>query len=290
MRPLALRTVLVATDLDRSGDAALDTGARLASAAGASLHVVHVVAPAQAGDVGGRGTTADEVMAAVRRVTGSDASAKVHVVPGTPADAIRSLAERMTADLVVVGPHRESDQLQRGHELGGTARAVAEHALAPCLIAAHPLRLPLQHVLVPIDLSDTARGALLVGLSWASALRAGATDASSTALTVLHVEHGDAKGRAAATVDRELETLGQSAGAWAGVDVRGVIEHGTDAARAIADYATRHTPDLVVFGTRGLGLKDLERLGSVSTSLTTRLPYPMLLVPHSVWRTHVPVP
>ena len=39
------------------------------------------------------------------------------------------------------------------------------------LVLAEPLRLPLRRVLVPIDLSETARGALMVALTWASALR-----------------------------------------------------------------------------------------------------------------------
>jgi nucleotide-binding universal stress UspA family protein len=161
------------------------------------------------------------------------------------------------------------------------------------LIAAQPLRLPLERVLVPIDLSETARGALLVGLSWASALRAGPADDRGTTLTVLHVDTVDEDASNATTptsVGRELEILRQDAGDWAGVTVQGLSKRSSDATQAIADYAADQRADLVVLGTRGLGLDDVARLGSVSASVTTRLQLPILLVPPAVWRAHATMP
>lgn len=294
MRPLALRTVLVATDLDRSSHAALDSAHRLAKSAGAALHVVHVLAgtPGKDTNVPPPGESADAVRSVLRRASGHGDDAKIHVIPGPPADTIRSLADRMAAD-VVVGPHRERDGAERGHPLGGTARAVAERAFAPCLVAAQPLPLPLERVLVPIDLSDTARGALLVGLSWASALRTGATGDRGTTLTVLHVDTADEdadKVSMSASVGRELEILRQDAGDWAGVAVRGLTESSSGAAQTIADYAVNQRADLVVLGTRGLGLDDVARLGSVSASVTMQLQLPTLLVPPAVWRAYAAVP
>ena len=295
MRPLTLRTVLVATDLDRSSDAALNTAHRLAKSAGATVHVVHVLVPAHGGsaNVPPRDDSADAVRAVLRRARVSENGAKIHLIPGAPADTIRALADRMAADVIVVGPHRERDRGARGHPLGGTARAVATGAFAPCLIAAQPLRLPLERVLVPIDLSDTARGALLVGLSWASALRAGPAGDRGTTLTVLHVDTLDEDAGNATTptsVGRELEILRQDAGDWAGVTVKGLSERSSDATQAIADYAVDQSADLVVLGTRGLGLDDVARLGSVSASVTTRLQLPILLVPPAVWRAHAAAP
>ena len=294
MRPLALRSVLVAIDLEGSSDAALDTGSRLATSAGAALHVVHASPPTTASPAGSeeRAQTSEAVRVALRHANVPEDGVSIHTVPGNPASTIRLLADRVTADLVVVGPHRERQHARRGHELGGTARAVVENAFVPCLVASRPLRLPIERVLVPIDLSDTARGALLVGLSWASALRVPANDARTTELTVLHIDtHGGADRAAMTTsVDRELEMLGQSAGAWAGVSIRPVIERGVDAARSIAAYAAGHEPDLVIFGTRGRGLDDVTRLGSVSTALTMQLTHPVLLVPPAVWRAYAALP
>jgi nucleotide-binding universal stress UspA family protein len=294
MRPVTLRTVVVATDLDRSSDAAVDTAHRLAQAAGGALHVIHALSPRKVGDAGAPTPDdhADAVRAVLRRASVAEDDAKIHLIPGAPGDTIRSFADRMTADVIVVGPHRERDHAGNRYPLGGTARAVTVGAFAPCLVVAKPLRLPLERVLVPIDLSDTARGALLVGLSWASALRGEATADRMTALTVLHVDaiDEDASNATATSVDRELEILRRSAGGWAGVTVRGLTEKSADAAQTIVNFAMEHEADLVVLGTRGLGLDQVARLGSVSTSVATRLQLPMLLVPPAVWRAYAAVP
>jgi nucleotide-binding universal stress UspA family protein len=295
VRPLTLRTVLAAADLDRSSDVALEAAHCLANAAGAALHVVHVLAPGtgEEAPTGHREGAADAVRAALRRAKVPENAANVHIIPGPPADTIRSLADRIAADVVVIGPHRQREGAVRG-PLGGTARAVAARAFAPCLVVGQPLRLPLQRVLVPIDLSDTARGALLVALSWASALRSGTTKHGGTTLTVLHVDAADEDAGnvgVPTSVDRELERLRRDAGKWAGVTVRGIdTARSANAAQTIVDYTADLDADLVVVGTRGLGLDEAARLGSVSASLATRLQTPLLLVPPAVWRAHELVP
>ncbi len=295
MRPLTLRTVLVTSDLHPASDAALDSAHRLAKAAGAALHVVHVLVPPDARNADGPPPqdATDAVRGVLRRAGVSEDAAKIHLIPGLPADTIRALADRMAADVVVIGPHRERGHAARHQPLGGTAREIAARAFAPCLVAAEPLRLPLERMLVPMDLSDTARGALLVGLSWASALRMRAASDNGTVLTVLHVQTADEDARNVATttsVDRELELLGQDAGDWAGVTVRGLTEQSTDAAQTIIDRAFSERSDLVVLGTRGLGLDEMARLGSVSAAVSTRLGLPLLLVPPAVWRAHAARP
>ncbi len=295
MRPLTLRTILVATDLDPSSDAALDSAHRLAKAAGAALHVLHVPVPPDTRDASRppRHDAADAVGGVLRRAGVPEDAAAVHLIPGPPADTIRSLADRMAADVVVIGPHRQRGHAARGHALGGTARAVAAGAFAPCLVAPQSLRLPLERVLIPIDLSDTARGALLVGLSWASALRVGAASEQRTTLIALHVDTADEDAgnvEAPTSVDREIGRLRRDAGDWAGVTVRGLAERSTDAAQTIIDRAVGQRADLVVLGTRGLGLDEVARLGSVSAAVSTRLELPLLLVPPAVWRAHAARP
>jgi universal stress protein E len=290
VRLLTLRTVLVATDLDPSSDVALDSAHRLARASGAGLHVAHVTEPADgvAGTSARAEATDADVRAALRRagVGASHATdVKVHVLPGVPADAIRALADRLSADAIVVGPHRERSAAAGCH-LGGTARAVVERASAPCLVAGAPLSIPLRRVLVPIDLSDTARGALLVALSWASGLRAGTVEDRATMLDALHVDAGGADASASTSLEHELEIVRRSAGDWAGVAVDGVMEPGRDAAEVIARRALASEADLVVLGTRGLGQSGVDGLGSVSASVVTQLRQPILLVPPAVWRLH----
>jgi nucleotide-binding universal stress UspA family protein len=216
--------------------------------------------------------------------------AVIHVVAGPPADTIRSVAHRVAADVVVIGPHRERSPGVGGRSLGGTALSVAELAIVPCLVAARPIRLPLERVLVSIDLSETARGTLLAALSWASALRVGSSPDRHTTLTVLRVDTGAEDGADEGTttsIDRELERVQRVAGAWAGVTVRKLTEKSANAARAIIDRAVGERADLVVLGTRERELGDAPRLGSVSAEVSTGLAVPSLLVPPAVWRAHV---
>jgi nucleotide-binding universal stress UspA family protein len=289
MRLLILRTVLVATDLEPSSGNALDTGHRLARMAGAALHVVHVLPPREGADQAERSRAADQLRAALRRADVAVDDATLHVIPGQPAETIRSLADRLSADVVVIGPHRRRAELTGEQALGSTARRIVERADAPCRIVGQQLRLPLCSVLVPTDFSDTARGALLVGLSWASGLRSRGDAEGTTTLTALHVNsaHNDANGvTVTSPLEDELEQVRREAGSWAGISVQGFTEQGDDAARAIGQFAVRHRSDVVVIGTRGLGADADSRLGSVSALVAIHSEVPTLLVPPAVWRTY----
>lgn len=292
MRPLRLATVLVATDLDPASDSAVDTGRRLAAAAGAALHVVHVRELAPADEAAARPTgdpLERQVAAALHRAGASDRDAAIHVVSGPPPEAIRAVSEVIGADVIVLGPHRGGQSAASGPRLGGTARAVVAGAYAPCLVAVRPLRLPLARVLVPVDLSDTARGALLVALSWASALRGGAAANRPATLTALLVRDGEpGGGRAQADALRhQLDGLRRQAGDWAGVDAEGITAAGTERlAEVVGERARQLQADLVVVGTRGLGLDRVARLGSASAAIVEISDVPVLLVPPAVWRAH----
>jgi nucleotide-binding universal stress UspA family protein len=94
VRLLTIRTVLAATDLVPSSDVALESANRLARAAGASLHVAHVMAPWGSETVtAARLEAADaSVRAALRRAGVAEGASNVHVVPGSPAEgSVRSL-------------------------------------------------------------------------------------------------------------------------------------------------------------------------------------------------------
>lgn len=264
MHLLSLKTILVATDLSDAAKAGTETARALAAASGAKLHVVH------AGSA-----SASRVLehAGLR-----EGEAHVHVAPGDAETAIQTFAITFHADVIVLGPHRASDD----RAMGSTAMAVATNATVPCLVAGRRLKLPIEHVLAPVDLSDTARGALVVALQWASALRP--THAKSTTpatLAALYVySNGDAS-TAKRALDAEFERIRDDAGHWAGVDVERLVIPADDPADAIA----KHAADLTVIGTRGAGTDDAPRLGSVSQAVLRRTRAPVLLVPPAVWRS-----
>jgi nucleotide-binding universal stress UspA family protein len=283
MRLLTLKTVLVATDLDDTTSIPpLQSAHALAQGAGAKLHVVHA----------STSTNVERaVHAAMERAGLKTSDGTVHVVSGGAGDAaatIALLASHIGADVIVVGPHRQRSDTKSAPTIGNTALMLVRRVSMPCMIVTQPLRLPLGRVIVAVDLSDTARGALLVALSWASALRMqDHTANTSTTLTALLIEEPAQSAAHARSCTRALEDelnhLRSKAGEWAGVTIEGAFVTSDNVAAAIVSYFNEHRADLVVLGTRGLGLNAEDRLGSVPTVATEQISAPALLVPPAVW-------
>jgi nucleotide-binding universal stress UspA family protein len=286
MRLLQLNTVLVADDLAATSRSALRTAAALRDGSGASLHIAHV-APADTGMKAQSGIRAEFMQAiqdgAARTRLGTDYTP--HVLAGSIAKVMATLADRISADVIVTG-RRTSSALPMDRPLGGTAFGIITRSLVPCLAVTEPMAIPLKRVLVAIDYSEASRGALVVGLSWASALRDRVD--SVPRLTALHISPGAPVPSAEAqrNVDHELDILRRAAGDWAGVEVRGMTIDGEDAASAIAKQAASMDAELVVLGTRGVNPQRDGVLGSVSAAVLGRVKAPVLLVPPAVWRDY----
>lgn len=287
MRLLQLKVVLAAVDVDESAPIVLRGAHALATSAGAKLHVMHVDAGERSAHQSkdGRSTMTAARMQRLIDDAGIPAGGvNVHLLNGDPAGAIRSIADLVSADAIVLGRHRGATA---SDAMGSTALRVVTNSWAPCLILSQPLRLPLSCVLAPVDLSDTSRGALMVALSWASALRGAKT---SVSLQVLLVESprvaGGGPSMAKQTLDDELDRLRQDAGSWANVDVGDAVVTSDDVVAAIADTVRETDADLVVLGTRGLGVDAVGRLGSVSLGVAQRTAASVLLVPPAVWQSH----
>jgi len=293
MRLLKLKTILVATELDDSGLAAVVTASQLAGASGASLHAVTVATSRSPHvDDDPEMLESTDALAAILERAGAPEKTRVNLLDGDAAFEISALARRVHADAIVMGPHRRRPD--GDHALGSTALAVVTSTSSPCMVVSTPITLPLRRVLVPIDLSDTARGALLVGLSWASALRGAPRenpDHAEVELTALYVRRGSSADPASPpkALERELEYMREAGGSWAGVSIKGETTVGADAAQGIVDYVNKNEWDLVVMGTRGLGLDAVGRLGSVAASVIESITPPALLVPPAVWMEHARV-
>jgi nucleotide-binding universal stress UspA family protein len=288
VRLLQLRTVIVAHDLTTTSDAALETAQMLAADAGASLHLA-TVAPPNTGMMAQRGRRAefiDEMAVAANRAKVTTPYTP-HVLEGDPAEAIASLADRISADVIITGRRLPRNGVPMDRPVGGTAYAIITRSRVPCLVVTTALALPLHRVVVAIDCSEASRGALLAGLSWSSALRPRA-GGEAPILTALHVHDHERESEARAhqkrTVDHELDLLRRNAGDWAGVEVSGITRPGKDPVQAIADLASELRVDLVVLGTRGIGAAADGTLGSVSAAVIGKVRAPVLLVPPAVWR------
>lgn len=279
MRPLALRTVLVATDLSDASLPAVRAAAELARLAGARLHAVYAADEPDA--------EAGRSLAVHLRAAGIDPGrlAGSSVKRGPAHRAVAECAERLRADAVVLGPHRPAPEGRPG--IGSTADRVVRTAGIPCLVVPGAFPLPLGRVLAPVDFSAAARGSLLVALTWASALRRRVRGDGATELCVLHVAEPDEESpdEARAALHDEVEAVCSRAAGFAGVRVREAVEGG-DAAEGILRHAASDAPDLLVLGTRGQGADGGDLLGSVSSAVVRRAAWPILLVPPAVWREY----
>ena len=282
MRPLALRNVLVATDLSDALLPALRSAAELARLADAHLYVVH--AEEQPGDESAlsRHLSAAGVAPAVL--------ADARTLHGPAGALIAQEAWRTEADVIVLGPHRPThDKI-----LGSTADRVVRAAPAPCLILPTALPLPLDRVLVPVDITEGASGILEVGLAWASALRRRNNGARvPTTLVALHVlaDESDSASRLAA-LQQQINRVNDRLAHAAGVKVQQLLEYGSDPASQIIKQAEDGRCDLLVLGTRGKRVANGALFGSVSSAVVRRATMPVLLVPPTVWldRAGEPLP
>ena len=141
-----LRAVLIATDLTDASKAAIPAGYALLRAAGGRVELctIHIVAPAdRLADTPATHPLADgeraETEARLRALIPADAASlgiatTVSVIEGRgAADAILAAAERLDADVIVVGSHGRSG-LKRA-VLGSVAEEVARRSRRPVLIA-----------------------------------------------------------------------------------------------------------------------------------------------------------
>jgi nucleotide-binding universal stress UspA family protein len=276
MRPLTIDTILVATDLLDDDIPAMRTAMELSRLSGAYLHVVHASADADA----------DLTQALDDHIRVADPASRV--LPGSTIRAgradrvIADVAEMIDADVIVLGPHRPG----QSRSSGGTAYKVAASVERPCLVLPAAMGLPLGRIMIPIDASGAAHGALAVGLMWASALRrrrpAGSPD--STGIVVLHVMtpgSGDAAA-ADALMHGALSAAGERVTAAAGVSVECERVQASDAGVAILERAAADEVDLIVLGTRAH--TTAGELGSVSAAVVENALSPLLLVPPRVWR------
>ena len=131
------KTILLATDLSDEANQVADKALSLASASGASLHIVHVIEPlsfAYGGDIPmDFSGIQDEIQKQAETQMADFASGyqvatdKQHIIIGRAENEIHTLAEELTADLVVVGSHgRHGIALL----LGSTAKAFRIHLSA----------------------------------------------------------------------------------------------------------------------------------------------------------------
>ncbi|MET0398325.1 MAG: universal stress protein [Longimicrobiaceae bacterium] len=303
MRHRIIDSILAATDLTEGGDVVLRAAGRLARALCAELHVVHALEFPFADFPGLRGSAAafrnrageavellDEQIA--RTLPPGIVAASRQVVIRRASRAIFERAREVSADLVVLGPHRRRGRT--GGFLGTTADRVIRSSDAPCLVVRDDLSLPLRRVMVPLDLSEPSRGGLDLALAWTEAL--GTRDPESglpgTELQVVHVVPPGSfpddlrldRAVIGPCLYDEVEAAIARSEHGATVTVREEVLWGDEPAEEILRYADEQRADLLVLATHGHGALRRALVGSIASAVARGAGCPVLLVPPSLWK------
>ena len=295
------QSILAATDLSPTCDPVLRAAGAIALRTGAVLHVIHAfdLPPSPYLDAReGAATFPDRIAAArlalqgqvERTVPAGVAVADQRIEIYAAHRAISEHAAGLGAGLVVIGPHTHAG-LAAG-VLGSTADRLMRTLDAPCLIVRGELALPLRRVLVPLDLSEAARPALVNAVHWADTLgHARQSPPRDTEVVVVHVvprlelpsrlpfDHATV----APGVNAEVEAAFQAAGAPRHVAMREEVLWGDHPADEIVGLAEREWMDLVVLATHGHGALTRALVGSTASAVARRAPCPVLLIPPRLW-------
>lgn len=173
--------VVVGTDASAAARTACTRATQIASHNGAALHIVHAQRRIPAGLArlfGARASALDDALhELVEHAQAAGAKAKLHRFDNSPTEALRGIARRLAADLVVVGTR---GRVVRNLVLGSTAERIAAGLRCPVLLARNPGHARYREVFVATDL-DTAFG---------PAVRAARFVAPDRRLSVLHAYQG----------------------------------------------------------------------------------------------------
>lgn len=295
LRPL--RKVVVGTALDESSDPVLRAAWDLSRAADARLYVVHATEMVPLGsDLHDEWVTPAMLEAALSshktllgdqlERLGIDAGelGGWHVEMDAPHQVLLNAAQRVSADLLVVGATRSG---RLGRLLGSTADRVTRQASCPVLVVRGDLALPPARVLVPVDLSDLSADALVCGLALLE--RVSGDAAAQMEVEALHVLEPDKEPRpevvteaeAQAARRRKLVEFLAEHGAQVAPEIEPVVTAG-EAREKILRRIEEKPVDLVLLSTHGRGGFERLILGSVAAEVVREAPVSVLLVPPSV--------
>lgn len=294
-----LRTVLIASSLEKASNPIVMAGVALARAAGARIYLLHVapVAPVAAGLEGGwlapgafleeaerrRGQLRDQ---AERLGIDPEELSGAEVISGIPHRVIVETARRIGAGLIVMGA-REPGRVPV-KQLGSTADRVVRQTTCPVLVLRGELTMPPRRVLMPVDLSELSADAFHCGLDLMHQVSNGAPAEIEVLYVLDFLEeleflHPDmpwvtTSQQVEPRATRELERFIQDNADESHIPVHTRVRSGDACAEILAESG-QQPADLVILGTNGQGGCDRLLLGSVSSTVLRKAPCSVLLIP-----------
>ncbi|MGI9175080.1 MAG: universal stress protein [Rhodothermales bacterium] len=307
----SIRKILVPTDLSHPAHEAFRLGVDLAEHYDAEVDLLHVTPrggsePIRAffhrllQDAGASDALREELTERVEtHHMGSDAPRRrikrVHREGADVASEVLTYATAEDIDLIVMGTH--------GHRsldhpaLGGTAGEVVRGADCAVLTVRQTKKrddgaaAPIQHLLVPVDFSEHADGAVAAAKELAARYRAALSllfvveerqvplfsDTGIPAITTLKMDP-EAGRRAEAALAQLFENAGgpdPASSAGQAVQAAYHVRHGHPGREVLA-FAESSDVDLIVMSPHGLSGRDAFSLGSVTENVVRLAPCPVL--------------
>ncbi len=285
---MPIERIVAATDFSQVSGLALQRAARLAAAHRAELHLVTALPTNWLEQVrawfAGADVQADVGLIRQRLAQCASAAgtlAVTEVLEADPRDAVAAYADRIAAQLVVVGAHGRS--LVGEAVLGSTALALMERCDAPILVVRNDAAQDYRRLLAGVACSAAC----------AQAIRFAADLCPGADLWLLHAyedpfaaelflgqANPDAeayyRGRARAQAQQALNAFVAGLGAVA-ERCHPLLAYGPPGV-LLAHEAQHHRADLVVLGSRSKGRLEAALLGSVASNVALMVTADVLLV------------
>lgn len=297
-----LRTVLIASSLEKASNSVVGMGVALARAAGARIYLLHVApaapaAPVAVGLEGGwlapgafqeeerrrRGQLRDQ---AERLQIDPEELAGMEVISGSPHRVIIETARRIGAGLIVMGA-REPGCIPV-KLLGATADRVVRQATCPVLVLRGEPAVPLRRVLMPVDLSELSADMFRYGLKFLDQISNGEPPEIEAFyvldfLDQLEFLHPDmpwvtTSQQAVPRAAWELARFARESSGPSKAPVRIMVRAGDACAEILAESGRRQT-DLILLGTHGHSGFDRLLPGSVASAVLRKAPCSVLMIP-----------
>jgi nucleotide-binding universal stress UspA family protein len=279
-----MKSILTATDLSARSDRALDRAVGLARDCGAELTIIHVVdedLPASLADAQQK-VAEQAIREHIDTLTaGSGPSISIEVVSGWAYVDILEMSEKIEAEMIVLGVHRE-DALKDMFR-GTTAERVIRAGNIPVLLVKDRVSGPYQRIMVGIDFSVHSRRAVEFAVSFVPSAEFYLVHAYNAPFKGFLYGHGTRREvskqhqlQFQQMVEEEMATLVASLGPKA-PKLERIMQEGT-VREVIHRQIGRLKPGLLVTGTHGRTGVAHFLLGSVAEDLLRDPPCDVLAV------------
>ncbi|MBI1219872.1 MAG: hypothetical protein GC186_15120 [Rhodobacteraceae bacterium] len=282
---MAVKLILVATDMSERSDRAIARACLLARQQGAALHVLHVVdeelpAPIAEAEIASAEASLKALASAGEDFRGLEV--KVEISPGDPWRTIVQKADFHDVDLLVMGSHRQrgiADMFD-----GTTLERVARTSRRPVLRVTAPALASYNEAVVGVDFSECSRQAARLALDLAPQAAVTFVHAYHVSYRALTMHTGPLGDLSKAEKDEIEGGLGKQIAAFiqettrAGREVRSLLAEGAPD-RVLGQHVATLKADLLCLGLHARSWLYDSILGSTAREMLAKCPCDLLLAP-----------